>query len=199
MPPLHPHRPPSSLTRHAGNYFGALKQWASLQCDEQVCELDAVLHMADQHFAPQNKDVLSRLYCIVDLHAITVRSSVALPPLERRSLQCAAFLIACGLDSSRCTLFVQSHVPQHASLCWLLQCCTPLPWLHRMTQFKSKSEANSQGSAAASTALLTYPVLQAADILLYDCAPKCCIFMLMLDDVDMTRLWSLSAKINCST
>ena len=127
---------------------------------------------ADQRFTLQNKDVLSRLYCIVDLHAITVKSCNALPPLEQRSFKCAAFLIACGLDSNRCTLFVQSHVPQHASLCWLLQCCTPLSWLHRMTQFKSKSESNSQGSAAASTALLTYPVLQAADILLYVRAPK---------------------------
>lgn len=109
------------------------------------------------------------MYCIVDLHAITVKSSAPLPPLQQRSLHCAAFLIACGLDSSRCTLFVQSHVPQHASLCWLLQCCAPLSWLHRMTQFKSKSESSSQGSASASTALLTYPVLQAADILL--CVP----------------------------
>jgi tryptophanyl-tRNA synthetase len=116
----------------------------------------------------QNKDVLSRLYCIVDLHAITVRSNSSLPSLQQRSFQCAAFLLACGLDSSRCTLFVQSHVPQHASLCWLLQCCTPLSWLHQMTQFKSKSHSSSQGSAAANTALLTYPVLQAADILLYD-------------------------------
>ena len=142
---------------------------------------------------------MSRLYCIVDLHAITVKSSSSLPPLQQRSFQCAAFLIACGLDSSRCTLFVQSHVPQHTSLCWLLQCCTPLSWLHRMTQFKSKSDSSSQESAPANTALLTYPVLQAADILLYDFAPRYCSCVLILNVAGMTQPWSLLAMISCST
>ena len=129
-------QPSGKLT--IGNYLGALRNWDILQ-DEYDC-----------------------LYCVVDLHAITVRQNPA--ELRRRTLETLAIYIACGLDPQKNTLFVQSHVHQHAELSWVMGCYTMFGELSRMTQFKDKSAKNSQNINAG---LFTYPVLMAADILLY--------------------------------
>jgi len=123
---------------HLGNYLGAIKQWVDGQDEKE------------------------NFICIVDLHAITVKQDPE--ELRENTRQLAALLIASGIDTGRTTLFVQSHVRAHAEACWLLACSTPLGWLERMTQFKDKSK----NQETISTGLLTYPVLQAADILLYD-------------------------------
>jgi len=125
---------------HLGNYLGALRQWVAKQ------------------------DERDALFCVVDLHALTVPEAVDPAALRHRSRAVAALYFACGLDPERNTVFLQSHVPEHAECSWILTCTTPLGWLYRMTQFKSKSE----GRDSIGTGLLTYPVLQAADILLYD-------------------------------
>jgi len=130
---------PTADSFHLGNYLGALRQWVALQ---------------DSHDA---------FYCVVDLHAITVPQDPAL--LTRRTRVAAAQLLAAGLDPDRCTLFVQSHVPQHAELAWVLGCITGFGEASRMTQFKDKS--SREGQEQASVGLFTYPILQAADILLY--------------------------------
>ncbi len=122
-----------------GNYLGALRQWVAMQ---------------DDHDA---------FYCVVDLHAITVEHDPAL--LRQRTRVAAAQLLALGLDPDRCTLFVQSHVPEHPRLGWVLECLTGFGEASRMTQFKDK--AARQGADRATVGLFTYPVLQAADILLY--------------------------------
>jgi tryptophanyl-tRNA synthetase len=123
---------------HLGNYLGAIKQWVDGQDDKE------------------------NYICIVDLHAITVWQD---PDVLRESTrELAALLIAAGIDTDKTTLFVQSHVRAHAEACWLLTCVTPLGWLERMTQYKDKSRKQETIQAG----LLTYPVLQAADILLYD-------------------------------
>lgn len=144
-PPAQPSRRPRVLSGiqpsghlHLGNYLGAVKRWAQVQ-DDKEC-----------------------LYCIVDLHAITVEQEPE--KLRHQTRSTAAMLLAAGIDPQRATLFVQSHVRAHAECCWIFTCITPLGWLERMTQFKTKSR--SQQSVQAG--LLTYPVLQAADILLYD-------------------------------
>jgi tryptophanyl-tRNA synthetase len=124
---------------HLGNYLGALRQWAALQ---------------DDHDA---------FYCVVDMHAITVEHEPAL--LRRRSQVAAAQLIASGIDPQRSTLFVQSQVPEHAQVAWVLGCLTGFGEAGRMTQFKDKSARG--GAAQASVGLFTYPVLMAGDILLY--------------------------------
>ena len=128
---------PSGLL-HLGNYLGALKQWVELQADNTV------------------------YYCIVDLHAITVPYEPA--EYESRVLDAAAGLLAVGVDPERSTLFAQSQVPAHTELNWLLGTTTPLGDLERMTQFKDK-QAKQRGQS--SLGLFAYPVLQAADILLY--------------------------------
>jgi tryptophanyl-tRNA synthetase len=125
---------------HVGNYLGALKQWVAGQ------------------------DARDSVFCIVDLHAITIPESVNPAELRRKSRDLAALYLAAGLDPDKNIVFIQSHVPEHAELTWILNCVTPLGWLYRMTQFKSKSE----GKESVSTGLLSYPVLQASDILLYD-------------------------------
>ena len=131
---------PSADSLHAGNYIGALLQWKKLQV-----EYDAV-------------------FCVVDLHAITVpQDPAALREATRRT---AAQYIAAGIDPASSILFVQSHVPAHAELAWVLNTLTGFGEASRMTQFKDKSA--KQGSDAASVGLFTYPILQAADILLYD-------------------------------
>lgn len=122
---------------HLGNYLGAIKNWVDLT-DDYEC-----------------------IYCIVDLHAITIPYQV--DELPERVFDVAVSLVASGLEPDRCTLFVQSHVPEHAELQWLLNTVAPLGDLGRMTQFKDKSERVESVSAG----LLNYPVLQAADILLY--------------------------------
>ncbi|CAN5261439.1 tryptophan--tRNA ligase [soil metagenome] len=130
---------PTADSFHLGNYLGALRQWVAMQ---------------DTHDA---------FYCVVDLHAITVPQDPAL--LRERTRISSAQLIAMGIDSGRSTLFVQSQVPEHAQLGWVLQCLTGYGEAARMTQFKDKSARG--GTERASVGLFTYPVLQAADILLY--------------------------------
>ena len=129
-------QPSGDLT--LGSYMGAIKNWVELQ-DEYDC-----------------------LYCIVDMHAITVRQVPA--DLRRRSLEQLAQYIACGLDPKKNIMFIQSHVPQHAELSWVLSCYTQFGELSRMTQFKDKSQKHADNITAG---LFTYPVLMAADILLY--------------------------------
>jgi tryptophanyl-tRNA synthetase len=130
---------PTADSFHLGNYLGALRQWVALQ------------------------DSYDAFYCVVDLHAITVPQDPAL--LTRRTRVAAAQLLGAGLDPDRCTLFVQSHVPEHTELSWILGCMTGFGEASRMTQFKDKS--SREGQEQASVGLFTYPILQAADILLY--------------------------------
>jgi tryptophanyl-tRNA synthetase len=130
---------PTANSFHLGNYLGALRQWVALQ------------------------DESDAFYFIPDLHAITVEHDPA--QLRERTLRGAAQLLALGLDPARCTLFVQSQVPEHAQLSWVLGCITGFGEASRMTQFKDKSA--KQGTDRATVGLFTYPVLQAADILLY--------------------------------
>jgi len=129
---------PTADSFHLGNYLGAVRQWVALQ------------------------DEYDAFYCVVDLHAITVPQDPQ--TLRRRTMVAAAQLLAAGLHPERCTLFVQSHVREHTELAWILGCMTGFGEASRMTQFKDKSAK----SAEASVGLFTYPVLQAADILLYD-------------------------------
>ncbi len=123
---------------HLGNYLGALRNWVRHQADNDA------------------------IYCIVDLHALTLEIDPA--ELRSRTLELAVNLLAIGLDPEVCTLFVQSHVPEHARLAWLLECTASMGELRRMTQFKDKGA----GQESARVGLFTYPVLQAADIVLYD-------------------------------
>lgn len=123
---------------HIGNYLGAIKNWVEL-IDQYEC-----------------------IYCVVDLHAVTVPYDPA--EMQDRILNAAAVNMACGIDPERCTLFVQSYVHQHAELAWLLNTVTPIGDLQRMTQFKEKAK---QHEASVNAGLLNYPVLMAADILLY--------------------------------
>jgi tryptophanyl-tRNA synthetase len=131
---------PTSDSLHLGNYLGALVQWVAMQ---------------ETHDAT---------YCVVDLHAITIE--VAPDLLRERTRRTAAQYIAGGIDTQRSTLFVQSQVPEHAQLEWVLGCLTGFGEASRMIQFKDKSA--KQGADRTSVGLFTYPVLQAADILLYD-------------------------------
>jgi tryptophanyl-tRNA synthetase len=124
---------------HLGNYLGAIRNWVDLQED-----YDAFLFMAD-------------------LHAITVPHDPKL--LAENTYKVAATYIACGIDPEKATIFVQSHLPAHVELAWLFNCITPLNWLERMIQFKEKAVKQGEN---VSIGLLDYPVLQAADILLYE-------------------------------
>src|SRR3954468_18003881 len=130
---------PTADSFHLGNYLGAVRNWVAMQ------------------------ETADAFYCVVDLHAITMgHDPVALRNRTRLSV---AQLLAMGLDPERCTLFVQSHVPEHAQLAWVLSCITGFGEAGRMVQFKDKSA--KQGSDTTSVGLFTYPILQAADILLY--------------------------------
>ena len=131
---------PTSDSLHLGNALGAVSQWVGLQDDYET------------------------FFCVVDLHAITVPQDPAV--LRRRTLVTAAQYLALGIDPARSTIFVQSHVPAHAELGWVLGCFTGFGQASRMTQFKDKSQ--KQGADSATVGLFTYPVLQAADVLLYD-------------------------------
>lgn len=131
---------PSADSLHLGNYAGALLQWRDMQSSH-----DAV-------------------FCVVDLHAITVAQDPA--KLRENTRRTAAQYIAAGIDPEHSTLFVQSHVPAHAQLAWVFNTITGFGEASRMTQFKDKSA--KQGADSASVGLFTYPILQAADILLYD-------------------------------
>jgi tryptophanyl-tRNA synthetase len=130
---------PTHDSFHLGNYLGAIKQWAQLQEENDA------------------------FYCVVDLHALTVENDPKL--LQKRTLLSAAQLIAIGLDPNKCTLFIQSHVPAHNQLAWVLECMTGFGEAGRMTQFKDKSQKG--GADRTNVGLFTYPILQAADILLY--------------------------------
>ena len=123
---------------HLGNYLGAIKGWVDHQEEKE------------------------NFFCIVDLHAITVPQDSK--NLRLQTLSLAALLFASGIDPNKSTLFIQGHVTAHAEACWILNCITPVGWLERMTQYKDKS--TSQETVCAG--LLDYPVLMAADILMYD-------------------------------
>src|ERR1700746_3861346 len=125
---------------HIGNYLGALKNWVKIQYDYEC------------------------IFCIVDLHAVTLPQD----PKERAAkiLEIAALYLAAGIDPKHSSVMVQSAVPAHAELAWMLTCVTPVGWLERMTQFKAKSAAQE----SIGDGLLQYPVLMAADILLYQAA-----------------------------
>ncbi len=127
---------------HLGNYLGAIKQWVKLQ------------------------DEYEAMFCVVDLHAITVPQDPA--ALRQKSLEVVKMYLAAGVDPEKCILFVQSQVKEHSELAWILNTLTKIAELERMTQFKDKSQkTNREGIGAG---LLTYPTLMAADILLYDTA-----------------------------
>ncbi|MEY3094624.1 MAG: hypothetical protein RLZZ317_1127 [Actinomycetota bacterium] len=130
---------PTAESFHLGNYLGAVKQWVELQSEHDA------------------------FYCVVDLHALTVETDPAV--LRRRTLASVAQLIALGVDPQKCTLFIQSHVPEHNQLAWVLECLTGFGEAGRMTQFKDKSQKS--GSDRTVVGLFTYPILQAADIMLY--------------------------------
>jgi tryptophanyl-tRNA synthetase len=130
---------PTADSFHFGNYLGAVRQWVALQEDHDA------------------------FYCVVDLHAITVDYDPKL--LRERTLRSVAQLLAAGIDPERSTLFAQSHVPEHAQLAWVLGCITGFGEASRMTQFKDKSAKG--GADRATVGLFTYPILQAADILIY--------------------------------
>jgi tryptophanyl-tRNA synthetase len=131
---------PTSDSLHLGNALGAVNQWVALQDDYDA------------------------FFCVVDLHAITVPQDPAV--LRRRTLITAAQYLALGIEPGRSTIFVQSQVPAHTELAWVLGCFTGFGQASRMTQFKDKSQ--KQGSDSTTVGLFTYPVLQAADVLLYD-------------------------------
>ena len=123
---------------HLGNYLGALSHWVSLQTDHES------------------------FFCVVDLHAMTMPWDP--DDLRRQTVEMGASLLACGVDTQRSVLFVQSHVPAHAELAWILNCVSRMGELRRMVQFKERSRGESE---SVSVGLFTYPLLQAADVLLY--------------------------------
>src|SRR6201991_1140890 len=131
---------PTSDSLHLGNALGAISQWVGMQDDYDA------------------------FFCVVDLHAITIPQEPA--TLRQRTLVTAAQYLALGIDPARATIFVQSHVPAHAELAWVLGCFTGFGQASRMTQFKDKSQ--KEGADATTVGLFTYPVLMAADVLLYD-------------------------------
>jgi len=124
---------------HLGNWLGAIRNWVHLLKDHET------------------------FVCVVDLHAITTPHDPII--LSENTLTTAALYIACGMDPDQCSIFIQSHIAAHSELCWLLNCVTPLNWMERMIQFKEKSIKQGDN---VSIGLLDYPVLMAADILLYD-------------------------------
>lgn len=125
---------------HLGNYLGAIKQWVDLQNDHEA------------------------IFCIVDLHAITVPQDPA--ELRKKTLEIAKIYLASGIDPKKCTLFIQSHIAAHTELAWILNTVVRMAELERMTQFKDKAQKG--GASESGVGLFTYPVLMAADILLYD-------------------------------
>jgi tryptophanyl-tRNA synthetase len=129
-------QPSGNLT--IGNYLGAIKNW-----------------VAEQH-------KYENVFCIVDLHALTVPQVPQ--ELYQKTREVALLYLACGIDLEHCAIFIQSHIPAHSELTWLLNCVTPIGWLERMTQYKDKSTRQE----SVGTGLLDYPVLMAADIILYD-------------------------------
>ncbi|MDX2180883.1 MAG: tryptophan--tRNA ligase [Bryobacteraceae bacterium] len=129
---------------HIGNYLGALKNWVRIQRDYES------------------------IFCIVDLHATTVYQDPA--ELRQKIRETAGLFLACGIDPEHSSVIVQSQVSGHAELAWMLTCVTPVGWLERMTQYKAKSETAAASEGTVGDGLLQYPVLMAADILLYQAA-----------------------------
>ncbi|MDR3558952.1 MAG: tryptophan--tRNA ligase, partial [Candidatus Pacebacteria bacterium] len=125
---------------HLGNYLGAIKNWAKLQ------------------------DEYDSIFCVVDLHAITVPQDPE--ALKKKTIEIAKIYLAAGIDPSKCSIFIQSHVSEHTELAWILNTITKIPEMERMTQFKDKSEKLDKSKI--SMGLFDYPVLMAADIILYD-------------------------------
>ena len=125
---------------HIGNYLGAIKNWVKLQ------------------------DEYDSIFCVVDMHAITVPQNPE--ELRKKTLEVAKIYLAAGIDPKKSALFIQSHIPEHAELCWILNTIAKIPELEKMTQFKDKS--SREGKESSSVGLFDYPVLMAADILLYD-------------------------------
>ena len=140
-----------SGTLHIGNFLGAVKNWITLQ--------EKPARIATQSVAGGYESI----FCVVDLHAITVPQDPE--ELRRKTLELAKIYLAAGVDTQSSTIFVQSHVPEHTELAWILNTITKIPELERMTQFKDKAKEQRQNSNAG---LFNYPVLMAADILLYD-------------------------------
>ncbi|CAJ1957835.1 unnamed protein product [Cylindrotheca closterium] len=140
-------QPTGSL--HLGNYLGAIRQWVDFQNKEQTDEEGNVVPVEN-------------FFCVVDLHAITMPHDPM--ELQESTLSSAALYLAAGIDPVKSKVFIQSHVPAHSELTWLLNCITPMNWLERMIQFKEKSK--KQGESVG-VGLLDYPVLMAADIILY--------------------------------
>lgn len=124
---------------HLGNYLGAVKNWVQLV-----------------------NDGYESFIFIANLHSITMPQDPSM--LKEQTLQMAASLIACGVDPKKCTLFIQSTLPEHSELAWILSCFTPVGWMNKMTQFKEKAGKHKEN---ASTGLFVYPILQSADILIY--------------------------------
>ena len=124
---------------HLGNWLGAIKNWVDLQYEHET------------------------FLCVVDLHAITVKYDSK--KLAKDTLSTAALYLACGINPDKCSIFIQSQIPAHTELCWILNCITPMNWMERMIQFKEKS---IQQGNNVSIGLFNYPILMAADILLYD-------------------------------
>ena len=124
---------------HLGNYLGAIRGWVKMQ-EEYDC-----------------------FFFLADLHAITIQRSPE--ELTRATIEVAAAFFACGLDPDKSTIYLQSHIPAHTELAWILNCMTPMGWLSRMTQFKDKAGKDKENASAG---LFTYPVLQASDVLLYN-------------------------------
>lgn len=138
-------QPTGSL--HLGNYLGAIRQWVSFQ--------------------DENTDDTENLFCVVDLHAITMPHDPK--ELEESTLMSAALYLAAGIDPAKSKVFIQSHVPAHTELAWLLNCATPINWLERMIQYKDKAAkaSTSENAESVGVGLFTYPILMASDILLY--------------------------------
>jgi len=145
-------QPTGSL--HLGNYLGAIRQWVNFQNEE--CE-----PIIDEEKGV--KIVTENYFCVVDLHAITMPHDPK--ELEESTLASAALYLAAGIDPTKSKVFIQSHVPAHSELAWLLNCATPMNWLERMIQYKDKSR--KAGAESVGVGLFTYPILMAADILLY--------------------------------
>ncbi len=138
---------------HIGNYIGAIRQWVKLQ------GADGREPRADGR-SPNNHELI---FCIVDLHAITVPQDPK--TLREKNLELAALYIACGIDPRKSKIFIQSENPDHPYAAWIIDCIAPMGWLSRMTQFKDKSQKQQEGT---SVGLFNYPALMAVDILLYD-------------------------------
>jgi tryptophanyl-tRNA synthetase len=149
---------------HLGNYLGAIRNWVEMQ------------------------DQYDNFFCVVDLHAITVPHDPKV--LAENSYAIAALYLACGIDLAHSTIFIQSHIPAHSELTWLFNCVTPINWLERMIQFKEKAVKQGEN---VSTGLLDYPVLMAADILLYD-ADKVPVGEDQKQHIELTR--DIAVRIN---